>query len=163
VSDYGRSKLAGERAVAAAHPAALLVRTSLIYGGAEPSGYEHAALEAAHGRGELRFFVDELRCPILAGDLAAAILELMDLELAGLLHVAGADALSRYEFARLVAAAGGLDPDRIHPGRSGEAGGRRPRNCALDSARARTLIRTPLRGAREVLGAAAERAGASGA
>jgi dTDP-4-dehydrorhamnose reductase len=106
------------------------------------------ALDAAQ-REELALFDDELRCPIEAGDLAAALLELAALELAGPLHVAGADAVSRLEFGRLVAARHGRDPGAIrgHPG-----GPERPKDCRLDSSRAQGLLSTRLRGAREVLG-----------
>jgi len=43
VSDYGASKAEAERRVATEHPAALIVRTSLIVGGLEPSKHELAA------------------------------------------------------------------------------------------------------------------------
>ena len=59
------------------------------------------------------FFTDELRSPIHVGDLAAALLELAAGDASGVLNVGGADGVSRYEFARLVAAARGHDPDRI--------------------------------------------------
>jgi dTDP-4-dehydrorhamnose reductase len=144
VHDYGRTKAEAERLVAAAHPRALLVRTSLIYGGAEPSPHERRALEE-----ELEFFTDEIRSPVHVADLADALLELAALDTAGPLHVAGADDVSRYEFARLVVAAHGGDPDRVRSGESGGVG--RPRNCALDSSRAQALLRTRLRGVREVL------------
>jgi dTDP-4-dehydrorhamnose reductase len=67
--------------------------------------------------------------------------------LAGILHVAGADALSRYELARLLAP----HPERVRGAALAEAGLVRPRNCALSSERARGLLRTRVRGAREVL------------
>jgi dTDP-4-dehydrorhamnose reductase len=140
---YGRSKAEAERAVAAANPEALIVRTSLIYGGVEPSPHERRALE-----GELAFYTDEIRSPVQVGDLADALIELAGLDVAGPLHVAGADDVSRYELARLVVAAHGGDPDRL---RAGTSTGDRPRNCALDSSRARALLRTRLRGVREVL------------
>jgi dTDP-4-dehydrorhamnose reductase len=88
--------------VRAAHPGALLVRASLMYGGSEPSRQENMACQAAQGRGGMTFF-DELRSPVLVGDLAAALMELADREEAGILHVAGADTVSRYEFAVLLA------------------------------------------------------------
>lgn len=146
VSEYGRSKAAAEAAVRAAHPGAVLVRTSLIYGGAEPSVYELRALDPAQ-----TFYADEIRCPIVAGDLAAAIVELCARsDVRGPLHVAGADAVSRLEFAQLVAAARGGDPGAVRggarpPGRAGD--------LRLDCARARALLRVRLRGVREVLGA----------
>jgi dTDP-4-dehydrorhamnose reductase len=144
VYEYGSAKADAERLVAAAHPRALIVRTSLIYGGAAPSPHERRALED-----DLAFYTDEIRSPVQVGDLAAALLELAGLEVAGPLHVAGADDLNRYEFARLIVAAHGGDPERLRSGES--AGGGRPLNCALDSSRATALLRTRLRGAREVL------------
>ena len=77
ITDYGRAKADAEHAVAEAHPGALLVRTSLIYGHGH-SRHERLALEAARGEGELAFFDDEMRCPVAVEDLAAAVLELVD-------------------------------------------------------------------------------------
>ncbi len=145
VTPYGASKLEAERLCP---PGALLVRTSLIYGGLEPGPQERAALDAADGVREMAFFTDELRCPIAVADLAAAVLELAALQIAGPLHVAGADALTRLEFARLLCIRHGRDPDALR----GEPGGPdRPKHVVLDSSRARALLRVRLRGAREVL------------
>jgi dTDP-4-dehydrorhamnose reductase len=145
VTAYGASKLAAERACP---PGALLVRSSLFYGGERPSSHEQLAIEAADGGREMTFFTDEVRCPIAVPDLAAAILELASLDVTGPLHVAGADALTRLEFARLVAAHHGRDPEAL---RGGPGGPERPKHIALDSTRARALLRVRLRGAREVL------------
>jgi dTDP-4-dehydrorhamnose reductase len=155
---YGESKAAAEAAVASACPA--LVRTSLIYGGADPSAYELAALD-----GSQTFYADELRCPVAAGDLAAAVVELAALpEVRGPLHVAGPDAVTRLQFARLLAAARGGDPAALRggprPPRGGDPaalrGGPRPPGRAgdlrLDCTLARSLLRVRLRGVREVLG-----------
>ena len=134
-------------------PGAVLVRTSLIYGGDGESRHEQLALQAAGGDGQLGFFDDELRCPVLVADLAAALLELVDLPERGVLNVAGSEVVTRYEFACLVAARrrarrGGDPPHLI-----AEAGLERPRNCALDTGRAPGAAANPLRGARERLGA----------
>jgi dTDP-4-dehydrorhamnose reductase len=138
ITDYGHSKAAAETVVAGGNPEALIVRTSLIYGGPNPSKHELAAREP-----ERVFFTNELRCPIQVGDLADALLELLALDVSGPLHVAGSDGVSRWEFAGLVA---GREP------RSGEAPPDRPLDCRLDSSRATGLLRTRLRGVREVLG-----------
>lgn len=145
VTAYGASKLAAERLCP---PDALVLRTSLLYGGARPSAHEVAAIEAADGVRDMAFFTDEVRCPTAVGDLAEAVLELAAGTAVGLLHVAGPDALTRLEFARLVAAAHGRDPDAL---RGGEGGPERPKRLPLDCTRARGLLRTRLRGAREVL------------
>jgi len=144
VGAYGESKAAAEAAVAVACPGAVLVRTSLIYGGAEPSTYELAALDPAQ-----TFYEDEVRCPVAAGDLAAALVELAALPgVSGPLHVAGADAVSRLELARLFAAARGGEPAAVRggPRPAGRAG-----DLRLDCSRARSLLRVRLRGVREVL------------
>jgi dTDP-4-dehydrorhamnose reductase len=145
VTAYGASKLQAE---GVCPPDALLVRTSLLYGGERPSTHELMAIEAADGARDVAFFTDEVRCPIAVGDLAAAILELARTDVTGPLHVAGADALTRLEFARLVVARHGRDPDAL---RGGVGGPERPKHIALDSSRARALLRARLRGAREVL------------
>jgi dTDP-4-dehydrorhamnose reductase len=137
VTDYGAFKARAEALVLGVRPDALAVRTSLIYRGDGSSRHEQLARDPA-----MSFYDDELRCPIQVGDLAAAILELASLDLAGPLHVAGADGLSRLHFARLIAGpsvrGGPRPPDR-------------PGDCRLDSSRAQSMLSTRLRGAREVL------------
>jgi dTDP-4-dehydrorhamnose reductase len=137
VTDYGRSKAEAELRVTLAHPEALLVRTSLVYGGETPSKHEVAARDPS-----LTFFTNEIRNPVQVGDLAAALLELAELDVAGPLHVAGTDAVSRAGFAELITGA---------PVRSEPAPETRPLDCSLDSSRAQALLRTRLRGVREVL------------
>ncbi|HEU4328274.1 MAG TPA: sugar nucleotide-binding protein [Roseiflexaceae bacterium] len=150
VNPYGQAKADAEQRVAALHPAALIARTSLIYGGATPSPHERLVLDALAGRSEVAFFTDEIRCPVHVRDLALALLELAAQPVQGVLNVAGADAVSRHTFACLIATAHGADPSRLRSAQSAAAQQRRPRNCALDSSVAQGLIRTRLRGVHEV-------------
>jgi dTDP-4-dehydrorhamnose reductase len=152
VIEYGRSKAAAERAVLLAHPAATVVRTSLIYGGEVLSGHERRILEVVDGRADLAFFTDELRCPVRVGDLARALLALAQMPAPGPLHLAGADGVSRYEFACLVATAKGHPSDHLRTTTSAETAPHRPRDCRLDSSRAAALLGGPLPGVRAVLG-----------
>jgi dTDP-4-dehydrorhamnose reductase len=137
VTEYGRAKAEAEVRVALAHPDALLVRTSLLYGGGTPSKHELAARDPG-----FTFFTNEIRSPVQVTDLAEALLELAELDVAGPLHVAGADGVSRAELAELIRGA---------PVRSEQAPESRPLDCSLDSSRAQALLRTQLRGVREVL------------
>ena len=143
---YGRSKLEAERRVLASHPGALVVRTSLMVGRARPGRQEQAVLAAARGESEATYFEDEWRSPVLVADLALALLELAGRDEAGVLHLAGPLALTRYELACLIAAAHGLSPERLRPGRLAGSGLERPARCVLDSSRARALLRTTVRG-----------------
>ncbi len=138
VNSYGRSKAEAERRVAAVHPEATIVRTSLIYGGSAPGPQERLARE------NRRFYIDEIRSPVQVGDLAEALLELLDLSVPGPLHVAGADAVSRFDFAVLL----GADPVRLEAAHTTPD---RAPDVSLDSSRAASLLATPLRGVYEVL------------
>jgi dTDP-4-dehydrorhamnose reductase len=137
VGDYGAAKLEAERLVARVDPDALIVRTSLLYG--KPGPQEALAL-----RDGVELYFDEIRCPTRVDDLAAALLELVAGDLAGPLHVAAPDAISRYELGRLLRAAAGADPDGVRGAASPRAG--RARNVALDSSKAAGLLSTRLRG-----------------
>jgi dTDP-4-dehydrorhamnose reductase len=136
VTDYGRTKADAELAVLRLAPAAVVVRTSLIYGGPgrPPSPHEVAAADP-----EAAFYTDELRCPVQVDDLAAALVELCRHDFAGILHVAGPEGLSRHAFATAITGRrvrGAVAP----PGR--------PLDCRLDCSLARTVLRTHLRGVR---------------
>ncbi len=151
VTDYGQSKLDAERAVTEVALGALVVRTSLIYGGQTPSPNERMVAEALSGERDVTFFEDEYRSPVAVGDLAGALLELCEADTAGVLHVAGPEPLTRLAFARAIAAAAGEDPGRLRSGRSADQRVRRPRYCALDSSRAYGMLRTRVRAVGEVL------------
>jgi dTDP-4-dehydrorhamnose reductase len=151
VTEYGRSKAAAEAAVQDAHPRAALVRTSLIYGGPERSTHEQAVLDALDGVTDMAFFTDEIRCPVQVGDLASAVLELALIPFAGPVHIAGRDAVSRHEFARLVAQASGHDPALVRGMRSAGRPEPRPLDCRLDCELAAAVLSSRPRGVREVL------------
>lgn len=151
ITAYGEAKAAAERLVASFYPDALIVRTSLIYGGARPSLHEQTVFRAIDGTADIDFFTDEVRNAIQVGDLASALLELARTDTHRVLNIAGADVVSRYEFATLIARHAGHPTTTLRSGSSAASGLRRPRNVALDSSRAQALLQTRLRGAREVL------------
>ena len=151
VTPYGASKAAAETAVRAIAPAAVLVRTSLIIDDDPLDNHSRMVLDIALGRRPESLFTDEIRCPIAAPDLAAAIVELLDRPVSGLLNIVGADALSRYELGLLVARRHGLDPGRLPSMSLAASRLRRPGEVRLDLSRARAMLSTRLRGAREFL------------
>ncbi|MFC4147107.1 SDR family oxidoreductase [Micromonospora mangrovi] len=147
VFPYGAAKAAAETAVRAIDPAAVLVRTSLILG--EGSKQIQLCRDALAGRATL--FTDERRCPVDVTDLAAAVLELVPSDHAGPLNVAGPDAVSRAELGLLVARREGIDPAGMKTATGAAHGVLRPTEVRLDSTRAAALLRTRLRGVRELL------------
>lgn len=152
ITPYGAAKAAAETAVRAIVPDALMARTSLIIGTA-PYKHVQMVLDMLSGKHPGALFTDEIRCPVAVEDLAAALLELVDLDLGGVLNVTGADAVSRYELGRLIARRWQRDPARLRPSSTAESGMRRPTDVRLDIRRAQALLRTPLRGVRTFLAA----------
>jgi dTDP-4-dehydrorhamnose reductase len=149
ITPYGAAKAAAETAVAAVDPSAAIVRTSLILGD-ENSAHLRFVLDLLGGApGAL--FEDEIRCPIDGGDLAGAIIELVGNDYAGVINIAGPDAVSRPEFGRLVAARHGLSAAALRTCKIADSGMTRPSDVKLDSSRAYGLLRTRIRGVREVL------------
>jgi dTDP-4-dehydrorhamnose reductase len=150
LTPYGESKARAEQAVRAEHPHALIVRTSLVYGFAPLDPRTRQTLA-----GEMPYlFTDEYRCPIFIDDLADALIELacaFPTEPAlAILNIAGPQRLSRYEFGLKLARAFRREP-RFVPALSATHPTPRPRDCTLDTSRARRLLRTPLRGVDQVL------------
>lgn len=134
---YGCTKLDGEAAVLQSSKG-LVLRTNIFgwrrFGKPDLAEWILAGLEH---RKELTMFSDVLFSPIATGCLAILIGRAINAELAGLYHAAGAETLSKHEFALRIAAAFSLGADRVRPIRLEEASllARRPRNLALDSSR----------------------------
>jgi dTDP-4-dehydrorhamnose reductase len=147
---YGAAKAAAETAVRAIHPAAAVVRTSLIVGHGR-GGHEILTHRLISGQAEGVLFTDQIRKPVHVDDLADAVLELASTEYAGVLNIAGTDAISRYDLGVLVARRDGLDPARLPSGRIADMGLRTPADVRLRVEKAASLLRTRLRGAHEFL------------
>ncbi len=70
---YGATKLAGEQAVLAACPRAIVVRTSWVYS-ATGKNFVRTMLNAAQTRDHLRVVADQKGCPTAAPELAQTLL-----------------------------------------------------------------------------------------
>ena len=101
ISVYGRSKLAGELLVLAHSSHSQIIRTSWLY-----SEYGHNFVKtmirlAEEGRDEVKVVNDQLGCPTYAGNLAQAIIGLLNKPINNrLLHYSDSDIMSWYEFAQ---------------------------------------------------------------
>jgi dTDP-4-dehydrorhamnose reductase len=95
---YGRSKLAGEIAVAEATAEFAIVRSSWLFG---PHGknFVDTMLRLGAERDEVSVVDDQVGCPTYTGHLAAALVEIAERRLTGVLHVAGGGSCSWYDLA----------------------------------------------------------------
>lgn len=155
LSAYGRTKLAGEHAALAAHPAgAYVVRTAWVYDEG-PRNFPALVLRLARERGVVRAAVDQAGSPTYAGHLAQALVELVATCPPGLYHLAGSGAATRHAWADAVVRAAGLDvPVEEASAAEFPAPAQRPAASALASERAGAPVLPPWReGVRACLGA----------
>jgi dTDP-4-dehydrorhamnose reductase len=109
-SAYGRTKLAGERAVAAAAPGAhTIVRASWLFGTGGPC-FPRTIMRLAGERDQLSVVDDQVGCPTFTGHLAPALVQLARTAapVAGIVHVAGGGRCSWFEFAREIVGQAGI-------------------------------------------------------
>jgi dTDP-4-dehydrorhamnose reductase len=105
---YGRSKLAGEQAVAAGNPRHVILRTSWVYSPYRRN-FVRTLLRLAAERDRLTIVADQRGCPTAAHDVALACLTVA-LRCAlrpeqgpyGLYHLAGAGEATWFEFAETI-------------------------------------------------------------
>jgi dTDP-4-dehydrorhamnose reductase len=112
-SAYGRTKAAGEWAVRAGSPDALVVRTAWLYGAGGPC-FPKTIARAAAERGGISVVADQVGQPTWTRDVAGLVLALVDAGAPpGSYHATSAGRVSWHGFARAVVVAAGLDPGRV--------------------------------------------------
>lgn len=148
-SVYGSTKLAGERALAEAHPRHLILRTSWVVG-AHGGNFAKTMLRLAAERESLSVVADQFGAPTsaaLLADLTAQLVRQYQREGAegfpyGTYHVTAAGETSWYDYARFVigeAQAAGktlkLGPDAVAPLATADypTPAKRPANSRLDT------------------------------
>src|SRR4051794_13088095 len=104
---YGRSKLAGEHAVAAAGEHAI-VRSAWLFG-VHGKNFVATMLRLAEDRDEVGVVDDQVGCPTFTGHLGPALVMIAERRLRGVLHVAGGGACSWCELAQATFAQAGVD------------------------------------------------------
>ena len=140
ISHYGLTKLEGERA---AEDAGVVVRTASVYDAWPGDGNFMMFVRDRLAAGEPVYgYTDQFGTPSFAPDVAAAAIEIAEQRRTGVVHVAGPEFLSRYEFAVRVARAFGLDPARIEAATTAQrpqATPRPPKAGLISSFRLRTF------------------------
>jgi dTDP-4-dehydrorhamnose reductase len=99
LSAYGRTKLAGEEATAAANPRHFVVRSSWLFG-IGGGNFVETMLRLAADHGEVLVVRDQVGSPTYTWHLAHSIVRLVEGLEYGIHHMAAAGACSWYEFAR---------------------------------------------------------------
>jgi len=137
---YAVSKLAGELYARAYLDRALVVRTSGVYG---PGGlatargnFVEVMLRMAARPNPIRVVEDHCASPTYAPALASRTIDLVERKCAGIYHIGGGEAISWFQFARLIFEAAGLSPTLTATNeREYRTPARRPHFSALSNAK----------------------------
>lgn len=100
---YGKSKAAGELLALSANPDSLILRTSWLFS-EYGDNFVRTMLNRADERSSLPVVSNQTGCPTYAGDLAAAIIRLLQQTspVRGIYHYVGGKSVSWYEFAQYI-------------------------------------------------------------
>ncbi len=151
LSEYGQAKTQSEKIVMTHNTKALVVRPSLIYG-INPIDHQTCWLiKGIEENQPIRLFTDEYRSPIWVNTLSLALLELAESTVTGIVHLAGQQALNRWEFGQAILKMLKRNtPPNVVPSTIKESGMIRPQNLTLDITKAQQLLKTPLLSVAEV-------------
>jgi dTDP-4-dehydrorhamnose reductase len=155
-SIYALTKLAGEHAALAYGDNALVVRGAGLYGehGSASKGgnFVQRMLTRAREQGQLKMVADQRLQPTFTADLAGALLEAVEKDAGGVVHLTAGGACSWFEFTEAIMQIAGIDVP-IEPVQTTIAPGQpdRPLNGVLARPRADALGLSPLRPWRDAL------------
>ena len=146
---YAVSKLAGELYAQAYLDRPLVVRTSGVFG---PGGLKTARgnfpelmLRLAREGKPIRVVEDHVASPTYAPALASRAVDMLERGLSGLFHAGGGEAISWFEYARLIFEKAGLRADLCPTNeREYRTAARRPKFSALENARMRECGIAPM-------------------
>jgi len=121
---YGRSKAEMEKLIREEGGEHLIARTMVLYGAAPGvrKNFGLWVLQNLKSGDPIRAVTDQMGNPTLASDLARMLIDLAARGISGTCHVAGADWVSRYDFALALADEFGLDRELITPVVTAELG-----------------------------------------
>jgi dTDP-4-dehydrorhamnose reductase len=160
INVYGRSKLAGEIAIQKVSESFSVARTSVVYGWGRPNfaTWIHSKLKAGE---EVKVVESQYSSPTLNSQLARMLLEVAEKRHSGILHLAGASRLSRFEFAREIAREFRMDQNLIIPSdlKSTSWTAERPPDSSLNVERAENILSNKPASIRQALSEFARQAG----
>ena len=151
VNHYGHTKLAGERAVAAAGVEHVIARVSWLFGAGRASFVDAMVAKAEAGE-PLRLIRDQFSTPTWTRTASETLVELLERKARGRFHVTDGDPASRLDFAAEALRIRGLEVpvEGVPTGTFTEAA-RRPPYTVLDVSSTEAFLGRPMPGWRETL------------
>lgn len=114
-SAYGRTKLAGEKAVLAANPSAMIIRTAWLYS-TFGNNFVKTMLRLGREKEQLGVIFDQIGTPTYARDLAAAIMTAINQGIVpGIYHFTDEGVTSWYDFTLAIHRLAGITTCHVRP------------------------------------------------
>lgn len=145
LSEYSKSKLIGEEAVAENSSNYAVVRTNIFGWRFQQKKTLLEWIYYSLKDGErINLFYDVIFNPLIVNNLAFCFWELLENDFVGILNVAAPNSLSKYDFGMAIAKEYGFDPGNITKSSIDEADffAKRPKNTSLDCRKAAKLLET---------------------
>jgi dTDP-4-dehydrorhamnose reductase len=147
VNVYGKSKLAGEQAVHAVYPEALIIRTNIFGWNAQSkSSLAEWFINNLRQGIPCKGFVDVYFNPLLVNHLWVIIKSLLKSDLRGVFHVGSDQCISKLEFGARLAESFGLNKELISAVEieTGSLRAPRPKKTCLDCSKIRKVVNEEL-------------------
>lgn len=138
---YGEHKALAEQGMLERHDRAAICRMPLMYGVAPTANsFIQPFIQRLRSGELLQAFTDEIRMPLSGWDAAHGLLLALEKH-QGILHLAGPEALSRYDMAQILVAVLNLQQAKIAPCKQAEVtmAAPRPQNLSMDTRLAQSL------------------------
>jgi len=141
---YGKSKLAGELALNNLASSYSIARTSTPFGlHKTKKSFPLWVKENLEAKKEISVLTDQFTSPTYLPNLSKMLLEIATRQITGIIHLAGATRISRYEFAEIIADKLSLDKKLIKPSSMNEMNwiAKRPKDSSLDVSKANQILK----------------------
>jgi len=132
---YGKSKLAGELALSKLASPYAIARTSTPFGiHPKKKSFPLWVKENLESKKEIPVLVDQFTSPTFVPNLSKMLIEVATRQIVGVIHLAGATRISRYNLAEIVAENLGLDKKLLIPTKTDDMNwkAQRPKDSSLD-------------------------------
>jgi len=143
VNRYGTQKAEAEQRIAACCPHAAICRMPLMFGDPGPAAQNFIMswVKTLRSGTELALFTDEIRMPVSARTAAEGLLLMLEKQVHGVVHLAGSEAVTRYELGRRLCRTLGHPDTLLKPVLRADIpmAAPRPKDLILDSTRAGML------------------------
>ena len=144
VDFYGKSKVEGEKAVMDMASSWCIARTSTPFGWHKTrKSFPVFVAENLRKKKEIKVVTDQYTAPTYVPNLSKMLIEIATRQIVGIIHVAGATRISRYEIASLVASKLSLDKKFLKQTSIKDMNwtAKRPKDSSLDVSKATTILR----------------------